>query len=139
MSEFKIIGTIDTLISTDKEVKFLMKFKNKYEDLNEKKYVLFEVIKEKKDECKIEDKKEEKIKSKEFIAIKKKDVDEKYFTVGIDSLDKMKECKNEGKKIQITIELKEKNNKNSNNNTDNNNKPLVLEDEIVVKEVEILW
>ena len=80
-----------------------------------------------------------KIKSKEFIAIKKKDVDEKYFTAGIDSLDKMKECKNEGKKIQITIELKEKNNKNSNNNTDNNNKPLVLEDEIVVKEVEILW
>ena len=50
MSEFKIIGTIDTLISTEKEVKFLMKFKNKYEDLNEKKYVLFEVIKEKKDE-----------------------------------------------------------------------------------------
>ena len=139
MSEFKIIGTIDTLISTEKEVKFLMKFKNKYEDLNEKKYVLFEFIKEKKDECKIEDKKEEKIKSKEFIAIKKKDVDEKYFTAGIDSLDKMKECKNEGKKIQITIELKEKNNKNSNNNTDNNNKPLVLEDEIVVKEVEILW
>lgn len=134
MSEFKIIGTIDTLISTEKEVKFLMKFKNKYEDLNEKKYVLFEVIKEKKDECKIEDKKEEKIKSKEFIAIKKKDVDEKYFTAGIDSLDKMKECKNEGKKIQITIELKEKNNKNS-----NNNKTLVLEDEIVVKEVEILW
>ena len=37
-----------------------MKFKNKYEDLNEKKYVLFEVIKEKKDESKIEDKKEEK-------------------------------------------------------------------------------
>lgn len=139
MSEFKIIGTIDTLISTDKEVKFLMKFKNKYEDLNEKKYVLFEVIKEKKDECKIEDKKEEKIKSKEFIAIKKKVVDGKYFTAGIDLLDKMKECKNEGKKIQITIELKEKNNKNSNNNTDNNNKPLVLEDEIVVKEVEILW
>ena len=139
MSEFKIIGTIDTLISTEKEVKFLMKFKNKYEDLNEKKYVLFEVIKEKKDECKIEDTKEEKIKSKEFIAIKKKDVDEKYFTAGIDSLDKIKECKNEGKKIQITIELKEKNNKNSNNNTDNNNKPLVLEDEIVVKEVEILW
>lgn len=139
MSEFKIIGTIDTLISTEKEVKFLMKFKNKYEDLNEKKYVLFEVIKEKKDECKIEDKKEEKIKSKEFIAIKKKVVDGKYFTAGIDLLDKMKECKNEGKKIQITIELKEKNNKNSNNNTDNNNKPLVLEDEIVVKEVEILW
>ena len=139
MSEFKIIGTIDTLISTEKEVKFLMKFKNKYEDLNEKKYVLFEVIKEKKDECKIEDKKGEKIKSKEFIAIKKKVVDGKYFTAGIDLLDKMKECKNEGKKIQITIELKEKNNKNSNNNTDNNNKPLVLEDEIVVKEVEILW
>lgn len=139
MSEFKIIGTIDTLISTEKEVKFLMKFKNKYEDLNEKKYVLFEVIKEKKDECKIEDKKEEKIKSKEFIAIKKKVVDGKYFTAGIDLLDKMKECKNEGKKIQITIELKEKNNKNSNNNTDNNNKPLVLEDEIVVKAVEILW
>ena len=46
----------------------------------------------------------------------------------------MKECKNEGKKIQITIELKEKNNKNS-----NNNKTLVLEDEIVVKAVEILW
>ena len=139
MSEFKIIGTIDTLISTEKEVKFLMKFKNKYEDLNEKKYVLFEVIKEKKDECKIEDKKGEKIKSKEFIAIKKKVVDGKYFTAGIDLLDKMKECKNEGKKIQITIELKEKNNKNSNNNTDNNNKPLVLEDEIVVKAVEILW
>ena len=134
MSEFKIIGTIDTLISTEKEVKFLMKFKNKYEDLNEKKYVLFEVIKEKKDECKIEDKKEEKIKSKEFIAIKKKVVDGKYFTAGIDLLDKMKECKNEGKKIQITIELKEKNNKNS-----NNNKTLVLEDEIVVKAVEILW
>ena len=134
MSEFKIIGTIDTLISTEKEVKFLMKFKNKYEDLNEKKYVLFEVIKEKKDECKIEDKKGEKIKSKEFIAIKKKVVDGKYFTAGIDLLDKMKECKNEGKKIQITIELKEKNNKNS-----NNNKTLVLEDEIVVKAVEILW
>ena len=39
MSEFKIIGTIDTLISTEKEVKFLMKFKNKYEDLNENKYI----------------------------------------------------------------------------------------------------
>ena len=116
-----------------------MNFKNKYENLNEEKYALFEVIKEKEDECKIEDKKGEKIKSKEFIAIKKKVVDGKYFTAGIDSLDKMKECKNEGKKIQITIELKEKNNKNSNNNTDNNNKPLVLEDEIVVKEVEILW
>lgn len=134
MSEFKIIGTIDTLISTEKEVKFLMNFKNKYENLNEEKYVLFEVIKEKEDECKIEDKKGEKIKSKEFIAIKKKVVDGKYFTAGIDLLDKMKECKNEGKKIQITIELKEKNNKNS-----NNNKTLVLEDEIVVKEVEILW
>ena len=48
MSEFKIIGTIDTLISTEKEVKFLTKFKNKYEDLNEKKYVLFEVMKKKK-------------------------------------------------------------------------------------------
>lgn len=134
MSEFKIIGTIDTLISTEKEVKFLMNFKNKYENLNEEKYALFEVIKEKEDECKIEDKKGEKIKSKEFIAIKKKVVDGKYFTAGIDLLDKMKECKNEGKKIQITIELKEKNNKNS-----NNNKTLVLEDEIVVKAVEILW
>ena len=128
MSEFKIIGTIDTLISTEKEVKFLMKFKNKYEDLNEKKYVLFEVIKEKKDECKIEDKKEEKIKSKEFIAIKKKVANKKFFIAKVNLLDKLKECKNEGKKIQITIQLQDK-----------NNKTVVIKDEINVKEVEIAW
>lgn len=131
MSEFKIIGTIDTLISTKKKVKFSMNFENKYKDSNEKEYVLFEVIKEEKDKCKIvceEDEKEKEIESKEFIAIKKKVANKKFFIAKVNLLDKLKECKNEGKKIQITIQLQDK-----------NNKTVVIKDEINVKEVEIAW